>query len=262
MVIIMKCKIVTFNLRYLYDGDGVNSYIHRSAMVRNKIKAEKPDVIGFQEATSEIVNDIIESIPEYHVIFNGRDADFGGEGLAVALRKETVVLMGFDVFWLSKTPYVPGSRYEIQSMCPRICQQVLVRLKGSDRPFWVFNNHLDHYEDDMARILGIKQVLAHVSECKSKWEAPVFILGDLNSLPDSEAIKYCENFENVKLADLTAESGPTFHGFGKASVFKKIDYIFSDLRVEDCNCKVECWSEAYNGIYLSDHYPVCVSLEI
>ena len=258
----MNFKIVTFNLRYRYADDGINSYIHRSAMVRNKIKAEKPDVIGFQEGTPDIINDLIESIPEYHIVFNGRDADLGGEGLAIALRKDTVEFMGFDVFWLSETPYIPGSRYEIQSQCPRICQQALVRLKSSKKTCWVFNNHLDHLKDDMARVLGIKQVLERVAECKARWDAPVFILGDLNSLPESEAIEYCNSYKPVKIADLAAESGPTFHGFGKAEVFEKIDYIFSDLVAENCNCKIECWDDAHNGIYLSDHYPVCASLEI
>lgn len=258
----MNFKIVTFNLRYLYDGDGVNSYVHRSAMVRNKIRTQKPDVIGFQEATPEIASDIVESLPEYHIIFNGRDADLGGEGLAIALKKDTVELMGFDTFWLSETPYIPGSRYEIQSACPRICQQVLVKFKNSNKTCWVFNNHLDHFEDDRARLFGIKQVLERVAECKKKWDAPVFILGDFNAMPDNVVIDYCNTFKDVKIADLTAESGPTFHGFGKAKVQKKIDYIFSDLNVNDCNCKIECWDDEHNGIYLSDHYPICALLEI
>lgn len=256
----MGFKIVTFNLRYLYDGDGVNSYIHRSGMIRNKINLEKADVIGFQEATPQIIDDLIENIPEYHVIYNGRDADLGGEGLAIALRKETVELMNFDSFWLSETPYVPGSRNEIQSACPRICQQVLVRLRRTNKTCWIFNNHLDHFQDDMSRILEIKQVMERVKECKERWKAPVFILGDLNSVPQSEVINYCNNYQDVKLTDLTVNSGPTFHGFGKAEIFKKIDYIFSDIDSKDF--KVECWKDECNGIYLSDHYPICVILKL
>ena len=252
----MNFKIVTFNLRCLYDGDGINSYIHRSGMIKNKIDSEKPDVIGFQEATPQIINDLIKNVPEYHVISNGRDADLGGEGLAIALRKETVELINFDCFWLSETPYIPGSRNEVQSACPRICQQTLVRLGRSNKTCWIFNNHLDHFQDDMSRILEIKQILKRVSECKARWEAPVFILGDLNSLPESEVIQYCKNYEPVKIKDLTADIGPTFHGFGKALVFEKIDYIFSNIDSEDY--VAECWKEEHNGIYLSDHYPICV----
>lgn len=258
----MNFKIVTFNVRFQYNGDGINSFVHRSAMVRNKIKAEKPDVICFQEGTPEIMNDIIDSLPEYHILFNGRNSDFSGEGLATALRKDTVELVGFDVFWLSETPYIPGSRHKIQSGCPRICQQLFIRLKGSDRLCWVFNNHLDHHPDEMARVIGINQVMERVAQCKVRWDKPVFILGDLNSTPEGEAIEFLKSFEPVKIADLTAESGPTFHGFGKAEIFKKIDYIFSDLRAEECNCKIERWDDEHNGIYLSDHYPVCASLEM
>ena len=67
-------------------------------------------------------------------------------------------------------------------------------------------------------------------------------------------------YEPVKLTDLTHDSGPSFHGFGNALVCKKIDYIFSDVNVKDY--KLECWKDEHNGIYLFDHYPVCVTLEM
>ena len=257
----MNFKIVTFNLKNNYETFGINSYVHRHMMVVNKIREEKPDFIGFQEGIPSIMKDLTDALPEYHIIFNGRYENFGGEGLAVALRKETVELMGLDVFWISETPYVAGSRYEIQSECPRICQQVLLRFKNSDKLCWVFNNHLDHQED-AARILGIKQIMERVSECKEKWNVPAFILGDFNALPGSETINYCDNYEKIKIADLAAESGGTWHDFGELENPVKIDYIYSDLKAEECNSKAYCWKEEQHGIYLSDHYPVCVTLEI
>ena len=43
-------KIVTFNLRCDNNGDGENRWQFRKGIVLDKIEAEAPDVIGFQEA--------------------------------------------------------------------------------------------------------------------------------------------------------------------------------------------------------------------
>ena len=46
----MKLKIASYNLRCIWTkGDGVNCFLHRAGMVLDKINAEKPDVICFQE---------------------------------------------------------------------------------------------------------------------------------------------------------------------------------------------------------------------
>lgn len=258
----MNFKAVTFNIKNAYDNFGINSYIHRHAIIVNKIKREKPDFIGFQEMMPDIMRDLSAAIEsEYLIVFNGRNSNFGGEGLAIALRRETVELMGLDVFWISEEPYTPGSRYAVQSECPRICQQVLLHIKNSDKLLWIFNNHLDHLEDK-ARILGIKQIMARVKECKKKWSVPVFIIGDFNAEPDSETIEYCNNYSYIKIADLASESGGTWHDFGQLARPVKIDYLYSDLSAEKTKARTECWNEVHNGGYLSDHYPVSVTLEI
>ena len=254
----MSFKIVTFNIRFRYDGDGVNSFIHRLAIIRNKIKAEKPDVIGFQEIISPMVQDLEECLPEYTFLYCGRDADYGGEGLALALRKDTVALADYDGFWLSETPYVPASRYR-DSVCPRVGQQALVRVKKTNHRFWVFNAHLDHHPDDAIRTGQLKILLERMAVCKAQRNVPAFVMGDFNAMPGNETIDLCAHYA---IADLAADCGPTFHGFGKAPVRKKIDYIFSDVDTEKMPCAVACWEDACNGIYLSDHFPICVTLEL
>ena len=42
-------KTVTFNMRYAWDTDGINSFIHRAGLIYYKIRSEMPDIIGFQE---------------------------------------------------------------------------------------------------------------------------------------------------------------------------------------------------------------------
>jgi len=148
-------KLVTFNIRCSWDKDGINNFLHRAGGIACVIKSEKPDVVCFQECTDQIYDLLKTFLPDYHIVFNQRNADLKGEGLATALRKDSAELLGLESFWLSPTPYLPGSRYEEQSLCPRICQCVTVRCE--DKIFRVYNVHLDH-KSDLARRLGIDAV--------------------------------------------------------------------------------------------------------
>ncbi|MBO5670474.1 MAG: endonuclease/exonuclease/phosphatase family protein [Clostridia bacterium] len=254
-------KIVSFNLRCVWDGDGVNCFPNRAAGILLKIWAEKPDVIGFQEGTEENVAFLRENLKGYDIIYNQRDADFGGEGLAVAVRTETVTLLGVDFFWLSETPDVPGSRYAIQSDCPRICQCLLLKKNDTKQLFRVYNNHLDHVSDS-ARILGIKQVMERVAADSTKFgTVPGFILGDFNAEPGSETIEYCDNYKPYPIKDLTAGMEGTFHDFGRLEEPVKIDFIYTDVKTAEKPYTVTRWMDERCGVYLSDHYPVCLEIE-
>lgn len=256
-------KIVTFNLRSVWDGDGVNCFLNRGAGIMQKIGEEKPDVICFQEGIEKSIAFLRAHLkPEYDIIYNQRDADFGGEGLAVAVRTETVTLLGVDFFWLSETPDMPGSRYPIQSNCPRICQCLLFKQNDTKKLFRVYNNHLDHVSDS-ARILGIKQVMERVAEDSGKFgEVPVFILGDLNAFPDSETIQYCNTYKPFPVIDLTAGMEGTFHNYGRMVPPEKIDYIYADTKTAQLPHSTVRWTEERCGVYLSDHYPVALEIEL
>ncbi len=263
-------KIVSFNLRCVFDGDGKNNFLSRAGGIINRINKEKPDVIAFQEATDQNIELLSGALNEYQIFFNQRNDDFGGEGIATAIKRDAVCLLALDFFWLSKTPYIPGSRYEIQSEYPRICQCLLLKLKADGKRVWVYNNHLDH-EGDQARILGIKQVLERISADVKRYPAPFFLLGDFNAVPDSETIRFCDNYEPLALKELSLESGVTFHNFGnykedflpaaeneRAGI--KIDYIFTDSATE--LRRFTKWTEERDGVFLSDHYPLCAEVEI
>lgn len=256
-------KLVTYNIRTCWEEwDGINSGIHRMGQMCNKIDLEQPDVICFQEVTEQHARFFERHMPEYLLFYRGRLEKFDGEGLAVALRKETMELLSLDCFWLSPTPYVPASRFPEQSEYPRICQVVMARKRGTDTPFWIYNNHLDHISDQ-ARILGIRQVMARVMEDQSHFAFPVFIAGDFNAEPGSETIEYCSNFADFPLTELNADCGGTFHDFGRElDNMMHIDYIYADRATAQHPYTVAKWTDESNGIYLSDHYPVCMEMEM
>ena len=264
---IMKLKIVSYNIRTLFSHpiDGANSFIHRAGMILEKIAQEKPDVICIQEVSEGIRKFLDAYLNDYVLVGLGRLADYTGEGLAIAYRKDCIDLISLEHFWLSPTPSIPGSRYEIQSQYPRICQTVTVKHKATATPVRLYNVHLDH-ESDAARILGIKQILNTVAADYSKAALPVMILGDFNAYTDSETIRYCKENEVFAMVDLSENSGATFHNFGNAdeenlAIGQKIDYIFADKETAKHTYTVTKWEDSQNGIYLSDHYPLCCEID-
>ena len=254
-------KIVSFNIRCPWVDDGINSLPHRLGAILCKLDQEKPDVVCFQEVIEPTANFFRAHAPEYTVVYIGRNKNYSGEGLMTLLRKDTVELLATDFFWLSPTPYVPASRFEEQSVCPRVTQALLLRIIGEKTPFWVYNNHLDHISD-RARILGIQQVMARVTEDQQRCAAPVFVLGDFNAKPESETIRFCDTYEAFSVVNVTKNLGTTFHAFGKHTndTGHQIDYIYTDKETASKPYTLEKWTDEQDGVYLSDHYPICLTI--
>ena len=258
-------KIVTFNIRCVYDGkyDGINSFIHRALFIADKIKSEKPDVIGFQEINEKNLAALELVLPDYLFVGQLRGPEYDGEGLYTAIRKETCSLIGLETIWLSPTPHVPASRFECQSEYPRICTATKIRHKESGRIFRVFNIHLDHVSDE-ARVLGIKAAVSFMNKFDDN--APAILLGDFNAHPESETIRFCN--ENSKLIDVTKNIKATFHNFFRQgisfdyseSALAKIDYIYMSPELADITSSVNIWDDSKHGIYLSDHYPILAEI--
>jgi len=244
-------KAVTWNMRFVYnDGDGINNFIHRAGMVADKIIKEKPDIITFQEIVPEIYEILKRILPEYMLLghFKGEDYVSCG-GMFTAIRKESYDLIALETFWLSPTPYKPGTRFENQSPVPRTCVMTQIRHKESGEVMRVFDVHLDHISEE-ARALGMECILSFLKEYNKKLELPVIMMGDFNAEPDSRAIEMCKECLN----DVTGELEKTFHDFGRDS--QKIDYIFVSDEFKARVKKVGIWDDCLDGIYLSDHFPV------
>ncbi|MBO5213642.1 MAG: endonuclease/exonuclease/phosphatase family protein [Clostridia bacterium] len=248
-------KIVTFNIRCSWDKDGINNFLHRAGGILQKITEEKPDAVFFQEATGKNIAFLRNFLSEYHIIFNQRDSQYKGEGLALAYRKQTTELLALNAFWLSPTPHVPGSRFEEQSPSPRICQAVTLRCE--DKIFRVYNVHLDHI-CEAARSLAVDVVLNQIKNDNEKQPSPFFLCGDFNAEPDSEPIQRCKAFP---LTDLAENVEHTFHEFGRIENPWKIDYVFTSAETASLPHTATPWTDERDGIYLSDHYPVCVELQ-
>ncbi len=247
-------KIVTFNIRCSWDGDGINSFIHRAGMIYDKIRAARPDIIAFQEikpAQADFLRRIIGDIYDIEVFY--RSENYDGEGLMIALLRESFAFEGLEYFWLSPTPHVPGSRFPIQSKCPRIAVIALCRELESGKIIRVCNTHLDHQSDE-ARLLGMRQLLSRIEQLQNEYPLETVILGDMNAEPGSSPMNACRD-SSLGLTDLTDNLSVTYHGFF-AKPATKIDYVFATKNLAAAADEAQIWDEEHAGIYISDHYPV------
>ena len=246
-------KVVSFNLRCVWIGDGINSFIFRAGMIYDKIMREMPDVIAFQEMLSDHLELLKRMLPEYVFCGQFRSKNYTGEGLFTAIRKDAWDVIAHETFWISPTPYVAGSRFEGQSDCPRICVVTQIRHGKTGEMLRLYNIHLDHISD-AARIRGIRCVFEKMEEFQKRLPLPSLVLGDYNAQPDSETIRFCNDCKAPVMFDVTKEIPVTFHAYGKQSM--KIDYIYVTEELKRAFCASDIWTDEKEGIYLSDHYPV------
>ncbi|MGN0298506.1 MAG: endonuclease/exonuclease/phosphatase family protein [Lachnospiraceae bacterium] len=248
-------KIVTFNIRCDYGQDGSNNFCYRKPLVLKKIAQEQPDIICFQEVIPDVAVWLKEVLTEYYIIGCGRSETLEDEQVAIAYRKDRMNLIQMDTYWLSERPQIPGSRYPNQSICPRVCTETLFEDLKTKLVFRLVNTHLDH-EGAMARKLALRQILCRTEQKTFMADAPVILTGDMNADPDSDEMSVMKDYPAY--VNVTENIGITFHGFMRCAP-ACIDYIFVKGKLV-CK-KVEKWMDEENGVYLSDHYPVCACLE-
>ena len=257
-----KIHVMTMNILCDYGQyEEEFSFGKRTRAIESCLRAESPDVIGFQEVLPHQRKWLEDTFPDYMFCGTGRGSDYLNEGTPVAFRKDRFDLVFLETFWLSDTPGVPGSRFHTdQSFCPRICTTVTLRDRESRHLFRHYNTHLDH-EGETAKAQGMSVILCRMAEDYLKQPLPVILTGDFNSVPGSPAYRSAAGFEGcgAVLTDAAPGTGGTYHDFRPGEVDEKIDHIFTTLRCDT--------SESYTtkgkigGTYPSDHWPVSAWLD-
>lgn len=254
-------KIVSFNIRCPWietQKNAANSFIHRAGMIYDKLLAERPEIVAFQEVrepTEHFLRHSLSDIYDFNMFY--RSENYDGEGLLLATLKGSVAVDGLERFWLSPTPNVPGSRFPEQSPCPRIAVFAECREISSGRVVRVCNLHLDHISDE-ARVLGMQVVLDRLGELDLSRHLPTVMLGDFNARPDSWPIALC-HASSIGFSEPTESIAVTFHDYGNTE--RKIDYIFATKELAECVSEAFAWDDEHAGIYLSDHYPIGIELK-
>ena len=254
-------RVFTYNIR-TEANDGINAFRLRKDYIKEAFPKYEADLIGFQETQPHQRQWVIDTFPELEVCGVGREQDLLGESNIVAFRRSRFDLVSLDTFWLSDTPRRPGSRFSTdQSGCPRICTCVTLRDQESGKAFRHYNTHLDHV-GAFAQAQGISLILNRIAADYDTWALPVILTGDFNITPESAVYRSVVSFDGCgePLTDVTADVGPTFHGYHLDRKGAKIDYIFTNLPCD--SGKSFTATDCRDGVYLSDHYPVGAFLEL
>lgn len=256
-----QMEVMSYNIRFLTENDGENSWSYRKDYITNQLKFYEPDILGVQEAVYEQLQHFDSAMEDYRYVGVGRDkGDNEGEFSAIFYNTKKFEVLEEDTFWLSETPEKPSKGWD--AALPRVCTWVLLQKKSSGEKFYVFNTHFDHI-GEQAREESARLIMEQIERINEE-DHPVILMGDLNLEPDSNAVRFLsEEMNDSKLVAEKVAFGPegTFNGYRfDEPVTRRIDYIFTDdnFRV----LKYAVLSDSKDLKYPSDHLPVLVELEL
>jgi endonuclease/exonuclease/phosphatase family metal-dependent hydrolase len=253
--------VMTYNLRYA-SASPPNAWSARRPAAKALWDKVRPDVVGTQEGVYQQIKDIAADQPDFAWIGLGREGGSRGEFMAVFYRRDRLMPLEFDHFWLSDTPDVIGSTTWGNSN-RRMVTWVKFRDVASDHDFYFFNTHFDH-QVQAAREKSADLLLARIEALKT--HQPVIVTGDFNA-PAGRGPVYEKLVGPQALADTwttAAERGPaigTFHNYGgPREGGERIDWILSRGKVTVERSEVA--TERLGEQYPSDHFPVVARLKL
>jgi len=251
--------LISYNIRYDNNWDVENSWSLRKNSIRQLLNDYNPSIFGIQEGLLNQVDFIDSSLIKYDYVGVGRDdGKMEGEFCAIYFDTTRYKIRNNSTFWLSETPDVVSVGWD--AALERICTYGLFENKTSGEEFWVFNTHFDHL-GVIARKKSSALILKKIKEINTQ-SLPVILMGDFNSIPDSDPIKILKNdlidALQISLENLEGPQG-TFNGFDMMlPIDNRIDYIFTK------NVKVLSYrhidDRLNNNRHISDHLPVMIEI--
>lgn len=174
-------------------------------------------------------------------------------------RKERLELLDWGIEWLTAVPGTPG----YDAVTPRNMTWAHLRDKASGKEFYCFSCHYDHKGVE-ARSIASYILLDAIK--RRTGDLPVICCGDFNSLDFSDPYNVLVN--SGVLADSYTTCAEPVNGEytscpsykPKAEIPKNRKHIDHVFYTPD-NSVILSWEliiEDYNGIYGSDHLPICV----
>jgi endonuclease/exonuclease/phosphatase family metal-dependent hydrolase len=263
-------KVMTYNLKFA-DPGFKPSWEVRCGMQVDMIKKYNPDIIGTQEGLKGQIDDLMDKLPEYIVVGEGRKGGDDDEHMAIFIKRDRFRIREMGSFQLSETPDIIGSGPKTN---PRMVTWLRLAVinrpaKGENSPypsdyrdhwdnsqeFYIFNTHLFVGNMEKARVSSANLILERIKKCYSfgEWtkNRPVVLTGDFNSRPGSAVYKTLVGDSTTNNPNLLKDSKPGGSG---------IDWILynGNLKVvsyENVNYNVD-------GVYPSDHHPIIVEFLI
>jgi endonuclease/exonuclease/phosphatase family metal-dependent hydrolase len=256
-------RVMTFNLRFAHS-EPPNLWPDRRPVVREVLERWASDIVGTQEGEFHQLVDIGRDLPDYPWIGLGREGGSHGELMAVLYRRDRLVPLEFDHFWLSDTPDVIGSR-TWGNRVPRMVTWVRFRDRTTGAQFYLLNTHFDHQSQE-ARERSAALVLERIRGLDGS--LPLVVTGDFNA-PAGDNPVYGMLVEEGPLVDAWRALGKpepplgTYHAFEGLETEGergRIDWILTRGGVVALGSEVITHSR--DGQYPSDHFPVLARLRV
>ena len=259
----MKLNVWTFNLRYAAADDGINAFENRKQLIQRAFPKYQADIVGFQEVLPRQRLWLEEFLEGYTIVGTRRGKKLDDESNVIAYRTDRFLTVSLDTFWLSDTPFIPGSRFSTdQSSCPRICTCVVLMHRETGKLLRFYNTHLD-FAGEISQCQGMTVILNRISADDARYpNVPLVLTGDFNAVPGSRVCTQVAAFSSCgkPLKDLTAGIRGTYHAYQPEETLDKIDYIFTDAAADPS--RTMALTEQENGVFLSDHYPVLAEITL
>ncbi|MBQ6534393.1 MAG: endonuclease/exonuclease/phosphatase family protein [Opitutales bacterium] len=269
----MRCDVLNdgHQLKRIENGkevvklDGTQKWEMRAPLIKKFLRYHEVDVCGSQELFKNQIEDMRDLEDAYGIFgtttMPSRDkVGHKNHNNVIFYKKSRLELLETGVFWFSDTPEKEslgwGAKYA------RNCNWGKFRDKKTGKIFFVFSMHFHHIGENVqyesARLL-VKKV-AEITQ-----GAPFFAMGDLNSNPDSRAVKEIKSSGFMLDAAEICETpiyGPDFtdnYGYTGRKM-EWIDWVFvpKGVSVE----KFAVFSECFGGVWPSDHFPLLLRARI
>jgi endonuclease/exonuclease/phosphatase family metal-dependent hydrolase len=270
----ISLKVMTYNIKFA-DPRFKPTWEVRRDMQVDMIRKYSPDIIGTQEGLKGQIDDLMDKLPEYIIIGEGRKGGDDDEHMAIFIKRDRFRLREMGSFQLSETPEIIGSGPKVNPRMVTWARLAVINrpAKGESSPypsdyrehwdnsqeFYIFNTHLFSRPSagsmEMAKLNSAHLILERISKCYSfgEWtkNRPVILTGDFNSGPGSAVYKTLVGDSTSNNPLLLKDSKPGGSG---------IDWILYNGNVnvvsyENVNYNVD-------GVYPSDHHPIVVEFLI
>jgi endonuclease/exonuclease/phosphatase family metal-dependent hydrolase len=268
---IKKITLMTYNLKYASPVFTPSWQVRREWQV-DMIRKYNPDIIGTQEGLKQQIDYLMDHLPDYVVIGEGRKGGDDDEHMAIFFKRDKFRLREMQSFQLSETPEVIGSGPKVNPRMVTWARVAFINRTTGDEPdpypmdyrdhwentqeFYIFNTHFFNGGDQaLARFNASKLILERINRLNrfGVWtkERPVFLMGDFNCKPGSPPYNV---LAGVKDSDTNSVLSDTIENG------KEIDWILYKGNVKVL--KYEKVDYNVDGVYPSDHKPILVEFQI
>ncbi|MGO1523131.1 MAG: endonuclease/exonuclease/phosphatase family protein [Nesterenkonia sp.] len=251
-------QVMSWNVRRrrtLPSARGADRWNTRAPRLRSLLSAERPTLLGAQEARTDQAEFLRSSLGmRYGIVGRGRGTGGRGEGCPILYDAERLELLDWNQTALSDRPDRPGS-VSWGNIIPRILVTASFHDRATGQTFLALNTHFDHLSERSRR-----RSAQAVRGAAAESGLPAVVTGDLNAGPRSAPLR--ELLDRDTLTDSWAEAQKhdsqewdTFANYRAPCQHRgRVDWILVSPAIRVLRAAIN--AHQYDDGWASDHLPV------